>query len=412
MSASGATKIERTSSMGEVEMMVLADYKNVPIGFELLRKDVFLPFEGMFELPWTEDEGDFLSFGLWDVSVRKREPDQWDDEIRYINQMQKALGDLEEDTRFLRIQISCFERCWYNFSENINIILQGISQGRPEAEHVSCEPPWSNICMLLRRRMGVVSHPEIWDRYCEASTGYDPNRSPRQRLARAYIGILNWWSARGDLTCLRSEMPEYGELAEKIYSWLGEPTKLKRLYVERIKMRLTGQAYPQTAQSMSKYIGKEAEEMGKVIDRCVEAETGVKREDDPILSRIGMQDLCHHAFFRRTDIQIASVGANEWRALPETGEGRRHIEKNITNYYHALNSWLGHKPLSQAKDEWPEGAETTEKVYALLGGDSPTKRWLVASLWKTIKENHRNKGRGELDSHPEKFEPSWIKLET
>jgi len=229
MSASGATKIERTSSMGEVEMMVLADYKNVPIGFELLRKDVFLPFEGMFELPWTEDEGDFLSFGLWDVSVRKREPEQWDDEIRYINQMQRALGDLDEDTRFLRIQISCFERCWYNFPDNIDIILRGIGQGRPEAEHVSCEPPWSSICTLLRRRIGVVSHPEIWDRYCEASAGYDPNRSPRQRLARAYISILDWWSARGDLTCLKSELPEHGELAEKIYGWLGEPTKLKRL---------------------------------------------------------------------------------------------------------------------------------------------------------------------------------------
>lgn len=388
-------------------MTILADYRSVPIGFELLRKDVFGE-----ELPWTKDEGFSLKFGLWDVAVRKCEPEQWDDEIRYINEMQKALGDLDEATRLLRIQISCFERCWYGFPENIDIILQGISQGGPEAEHVSCEPPWSSICTLLRRRVGVMSHPGIWDRYCEAATKYDPNRSPRQRLARAYASILDWWSARGDLTCLKSEMPEHSALAERIYGWLGEPTKLKRLYVERIKLRLSGQAYPQTEQNMVKFLDEEAEEIGKVIDRCIEAETGVKREDNPLLRRIGMQNLCHHAFFRRTDIQIASVGANEWRALPQTGDGRQHIEKNITNYYHALNSWLSHKPLSEAKDEWLEGAETTEKVYALLGRDSPTKRWLAACLWKTIRENHRNKGRGQLDSHPEKFEPSWIGLQT
>ena len=344
--------------------------------------------------------------------MRKREPEQWDDEIRYINKMQEALGDLDENTRFLRIQISCFERCWYDFPENIDIILRGIAQGRPETEHVSCEPPWCSICSLLRRRTGVLSRPEIWDRYCEAATRYNPNRSPRQRLARAYITILDWWSARGDLTCLKSEMPEHGKLAEKIYGWLEEPTKLKRLYVERIKLRLSGQAYPQTEQSMEKFFCKESEEVGKAIDRCIEAETGVKREDDPILRRIGMQNLCHHAFFRRTDIQIASVGVNEWRALPQTGEGRQHIEKSITNYHHALNSWLAHRPLSEAKDEWLEGAETTEKVYALLGRDNPTKRWLVACLWKTVKENYKNHGRGELDRHPKKFEPSWIKLET
>jgi len=62
-------------------------------------------------------------------------------------------------------------------------------------------------------------------------------------------------------------------LGVTIYGWLGKPIKLKHLAWSGMKLRLSGQAYPQTEQSMTKFFCKEAEEVGKAIDRCIEAET-------------------------------------------------------------------------------------------------------------------------------------------
>jgi len=87
---------------------------------------------------------------------------------------------------------------------------------------------------------------------------------------------------------------------------------------------------------------------------------------------------CHFKFIRRVDILVSSIGCLRWRGnLPmkdATITGRRQL---TSDYLGALESYwnvTGSANGGLAQD-----------LHALLGEPTDFKRWLVASLWKGIK---------------------------
>ena len=273
-------------------------------------------------------------------------------------------------------------------------ILDGIGKGRPNLDnHVSCEPPWGHsIIPVLHYRRG---HPVYRSRYQTSATNYDALGAPRPKLARAYIAILTWWTFGGDLDCLKRELRNHADLAETVYRRLGPPTGLKVLYVGKVRAAIGWQAFPGWRYS------EHAEDLIKVYDAAIRQELGDK--EDVIGRMIGTQDLCHHAFFRHIDHQLANIGAGKIILLPGAGEERKRIHGAVTNYVHVLGSWLVRRTVEEAVEIWPSCADIAPRVYDVLGEATPCKRWLVACLWKNLQDTDAHLGRGALDEDPERF---------
>jgi hypothetical protein len=89
---------------------------------------------------------------------------------------------------------------------------------------------------------------------------------------------------------------------------------------------------------------------------------------------------CHFKFVRRIDILVASIGCLRWRGNlpPKDGvvSGRRAITRS---YLDALECyWRGARVDAGDQD-------LADSLASLLGSATDTKRWLVACLWKSIK---------------------------
>lgn len=70
------------------QMIELVDYKRVPIGFEVVIVD-----------------GKEETVPLWGGGMFMGKEENWDDEVRFINELQKRLRKLDKNARMLRLQI-------------------------------------------------------------------------------------------------------------------------------------------------------------------------------------------------------------------------------------------------------------------------------------------------------------------
>ena len=371
---------------------ILAPYEKTCPGFELLVGKTLEGQQGFDCFPVNENG--YQRICLWSIWQRGSDPAEVDIEKQRINEMQRALGELSDDDRYIRIQIACFQRCWWEFPANVDLILDGIGTGQVNLDgRVSCEPPWAGMIAVVRHRRG---HPApCARRYQTAATDYAP-LAPRRNRARAYMRILTWWTYGGEMDCLKLELPDHAELAETVYRRLGPTDKLKMLYVQKLRAALGWQAFPQTG-----FDDRACVALVAVWDAAIREELG--RKPDHVRALIGPQDLCHHGFFRRLDHQIANIGAGKAVKLPGTGEERKRIHGTVTTYVHALGSWLAGRTPEEVASIWPASKETARRAYERLGGVSPRKRWLVASLWKRLQDNQADHGRGALDEQPERF---------
>ena len=231
--------------------------------------------------------------------------------------------------------------------------------------------------------------------------GIDPSEDNRQKLIRTYAKVLRWWSTEGSLDHLKAELPADADLAERVYRWLGEPNKLKWLYVQRLCSGLNFWALPGLPRPGRWERRLEFEKLfdEKILDEL----SGQGDKLGRLIERNNDNGSCHHAFFRHIDHIIAHIGKGEPVKLPDTGKERKRIHTLVTNYVHALGSWLVGRTIHQDVSIWPPSKDTTEMVCRVLGEATPRKRWLVACLWKKLQENQAHHGCGALDEEPERF---------
>jgi hypothetical protein len=385
--------VRKRASFPQEDLPILAPYGKTRPGYELGR------IEAIAKGPMPADAGDFREVGdgyyevcLWNIWHKGEDPATKDEQKQKLNEMQRALGPLDDDTRLVRLQIACFERCNDTFPLNVDLILDGIAKGRPNLDgSVSCEPPLAcSIIPILRHRRGENPRPADGLR-----AAFELHREEREKLFRAYATILDWWTFGGDLGHLKAELPEHADLAETIYRRLGPPTKLKALYVQKVRASVACEAFPRGAGPDG------ARHLMETCDAAIQAELAGK--PDLIGKMIGAVDTCHHALFRRIDRQLANIGAGQVVPLPGAGGERKRIYREITNYVHALGSWLVGRTPAEAAEIWPDSEQTVTRVYAVLGDPVPKKRWLAACLWKQLQDNQAHHGRGPLNDQPERF---------
>lgn len=389
------------------DVPILAPYELTTPGEELItaaaigEKDLIVLLNGV----------NYAKICMWDIwydwrNPSKPNPAASDREKQLINEMQKSLGRVDDGARYLRIQIACVRRCFWTFPRNIDVIIEGITRGEPNIdEAISCEPPWSEILRLLRYRAGHPACSGVSDfflsRFLSYTNGYD-RRTPRQGLCRMYLMILTWWTAFGDLDCLKAELPDAAHLAEATYRYLGVPTKKKCLYVHRLCFTLMGMGFPRIDHPVRSGVH---DDIVKVLDANIRNELIEEKDDIGALIR-HMETLngpCHHAFARHMEHILAAIGAGKRVCLSGAGEERKFTFAVVANYVNALGSWLAARSPKDGILNWPDSESVLMGVYETLGSSDPKKRWLVACLWKQLQENMTHPGRGLLDTYPEKF---------
>lgn len=372
------------ASIEPADSALLAPYSETRPGFELLT-GTSEHFPSV-----AENRYQVCHWDIWATD----DPTERDAVRQRLNAMQMALGSLDDEARFVRLQIACLQRCWWEFPTNVDVVLRGIGSGTVNLDgRVSCEPPWSELCTRLRL---LRNHPAgDAGRYQTAEQEYGL-LTDRRAQARHYMTILDWWTFGGDLELVQQALPEGAAAADRIYRWLGPPTPLKALYVQKVRVSLGWHAFPSKSSAIP----------SKSITETLMTAIGSALPEDgsDVGSMIERRDLCHHAFFRHVDGQLAAIGAGARVAMPGAGEERRRIHEAVTNYVHGLCSWLAGRPIEDAAAVWPPSDSTVRLIYTALGEPTPVKRWLAACLWKHLQDNQAQHGRGALDSEPERFE--------
>lgn len=169
---------------------------------------------------------------------------------------------------------------------------------------------------------------------------------------------------------------------KRVSDMLGERTRLKELYVERlslcIRFHLDHCPPPGTAQHLSH---------GAAV-AAVETRVRELDPDGKILVHAfgfegdGTLNICHHKVFRRYDIIISSIGAGGWRAaMPRYAAGGSDLADVVERYVGPIEQWLAGAPASAGSLTDP----LATAIASRLGEPDPAKAFLASLLCSLLR---------------------------
>jgi len=339
-----------------------------------------------------EDGNVYTKHSSWGFAHLKES--EWNDEIHFINSLQKRLGHLDDSSRRIRAQISSLQGCDSGVPVTIDEILNAIGTGELP------QPAFHSGCWLsMGKRTTQPGHKECM-----------------QIIEQVLLTYLNG----GKQEILIESYPAAEGFINRTFSWLGpveELTDLQRLMLDRLLLPfeyLSGRTDDyQNVNARCYKEGGPGEALDDRISRTADLpkiHANYKREfhenlnaiDDPEkldIYRIccamthglhGLSD-CHHSTFRWIESWIHGIGRFSLQIPGRTaGTESKRLGRLLFSYALGLDRWLqeipmqwllldlGHVDLDfDPKDE-------IQRVYAYLGGKTPLKEWLVACLWYTL----------------------------
>lgn len=288
-----------------------------------------------------------------------------DQEVQEINRMELKLGSLSPALRDMRAMVDfcCIWR--YDYPERVH-----------------------HICRSIGGSGDTLSR-------CHYQVGTDK----RDELAAYARAMKKWLGRKGDQKTMQPgchDLPV--EIEGRVFALLGEREEIKELLVERTMIGLaarhidcsffgsdaTGKpvaVFPVHAMSLE---GDWHSRM-KVLEREIQKILG-PRSYDFLCEVGGAEPPCHFKFIRRLEILLGSIGCLSWRGcLPPKDarvSGRRQVTEKYLAVLHAY--WSGANNASAGSDEHADQC-LKEKLFDVLGQPELFRRWLVASLWKNIK---------------------------
>jgi len=291
--------------------------------------------------------------------------DSSDQEIKEINEMEFHLGSLPYEVLDLRAMVDfcCIWR--YDYPKRIH-----------------------TICNAIGGSGSTVSR-------CHYQVGTDK----RDELI-SYACALKKWLGKGKdekEVSLNNRKMEVG-IERKVFNMLGKREELKELLVERTLLGLVSRnidcsffgsdkemkpvnIYPCHALNLP----EDSRSRMRMLESEIKKRLGGKTYD--FLCEVGgAEPPCHFKFIRRLEILIGSIGCLKWRGyLPPKDSkvsGRRYLTKKYLAVLHFYwtNGALG--------NEWDGDVccqALRKDLFNALGESTLFKRWLVASLWRNIK---------------------------
>jgi len=392
----------------------LAPYDKVPPGCEMIHTadDPSIRLESIDKtiLPGYAQVIQFLDddchvcemWSNWNINIEQK-LGEWDDsDIHFINKIQTGLGPLNDDVRQVRAHIGNFVPCDNGVPVSIDDLLQAIARGKYS------ETPFHNGCC----------HAGSW--WISKTT--QPLQVESMVAIEATLrGYLDGKSSSDLEKCY----PDAGGFIHRAFEWLGPLDEFSDLQKLLIKRALCPFEFLTKRNDDHSTVHEDCygdDGSGKKIDEKIAELAGlpkiyghhekeyyeiIKTIDDPDKKELykimggfghglhGLSD-CHHSTFRWLEHWVHSIGTLKW-GIPSRKKlvERERLGQLLFGYVIALDNWLkgrsmhfllldlGHIDLGfDPKNE-------ILRVYAYLGvNDDPVKKWLAASLWWTILNNH------------------------
>lgn len=281
-----------------------------------------------------------------------------DPDLTAINRLEEALGPLshEDQERRIAADFCCIWR--YDYPERVHEICSIIGGS-------------SHTALRLHYQVSPARRQELID-YAEALKGWVHDMQPQDVAGYAQGGKCT---------------------IDKAYGFLGEKTPLKALLAERTYYGLSRRSLncsfwginekePRTclAPFAPQQLPTGWHERMAYLENEIHRQMGNKARD--FLCDVGgsAEPACHFKFVRRIDILVSSIGCLKWRGnLPSKDGSVSGRRAKTASYLAALEQYWRGTPADY------EDQDLADRLAALLGSPTDCKCWLVACLWKSIK---------------------------
>lgn len=301
-----------------------------------------------------EDEYSIPGYGTVKKTLRRwwvncaKEPD---DEILAIDKLEDCISPLDESTIHIRQLIGCLECCHHKLERHVDIIIEAVRTG-------------STVKAKGKRFSNTLSS--------------------REQDYRALLQILSSWPSDSTLKC------EYylGQSSgRELLDLLGNPTPLKiwqvQMVIEKIGRFLDLEKRWSTAYENVvdiEHFGKDAEFRDITKNIIIYDQLGDQPAEISLASTIDMLTGCNWNFPQNISTILAAIGG-ELHAQHPLALHARNIKLNpVCNNMHGICQML--TAFAECRQTTP-GADFD--FHHILGPQTTVKRWLAASLEKTIK---------------------------
>lgn len=349
----------------------------------------------------------------------------WDEETKYLNNMQRKLGNLDDSIRQIRAHIASLVPCDSGFPVTVDELLNAIGKGRLD------EPSFHNGC------------------WCSGMWWQQKTTQPFQNdCMKAIHSILQNYLAGEIREKLLKEFPNASSFINQTFDWLGPVSKLKdyqKLMMERMLLTIdffitnnyieSQFSDTSTLHEQELRIKELFEEGGQGV-RCdseISKKAGLpkihprwKQEYQETLGQIeniekrelyqtccaiasGVYTLsnCHHNTFRYIESWIHGIGTGQL-SIPtrKSGSEEERLGHLLFGYVLGLDKWLVGMPMPFLLldlghiDLGFDPKNEILRVYAYLGEKrTPVKEWLSACLWHNLTYNPIAGNPGGLVRH-------------
>ena len=340
------------------------------------------------------------------------EEKNWDEEIKYINDMQSKLGPLDDNARQIRAHIASLVPCDSGFPVTVDELLNAIGKGKLD------EPSFRNGC------------------WCSGMWWRQKTTQPLHMESMKIINtILNGYLAGRPKEDFIKEFPHAAGFINRTYDWLGpasELTEVQKLMMER--MLLTIEYFSKTSDTVpysqfddisklqegERFVKELFGEDGQGANLDVEIsekadlpqihprwtsefQENLEKLEEPrkrdlyktcghIASGVHTLSDCHHSTFRYIESWIHGIGTSRLN-IPTRKDGteRERLGRLLFGYVLGLDKWLLGLPMQFLLlnlghiDLGFDPKNEILRVYAYLGEErTPVKEWLTACLWHNL----------------------------
>lgn len=337
----------------------------------------------------------------------------WDEEIKYLNGLQRKLGDLDDSTRQIRAHIASLVPCDSGFPVTVDELLNAIGKGRLD------EPSFRNGC------------------WCSGMWWEQKTTQPLQMESmRTIHAVLTSYLTGKTQKDSVGDFPYAEGFINRTYEWLGpvpELTEVQKLMMDRVL--LTVDYFMKTSDTTPRSIFDDVSEIQKLENAAKElfyeeggrgASLDIKISRKANLPRIyplwnqksqenleslgnpqrkelyrtccaiasGVYTLsdCHHNTFRYVEGWIHGIGTGQL-SIPtrKSGTEKKRLGRLLFGYVLGLDRWLAGVPMPFMLLDLGHidlGFDTKNeilRVYAYLGKErTALKEWLAACLWHNL----------------------------
>jgi hypothetical protein len=340
------------------------------------------------------------------------EEKDWDEEIKYINNMQSKLGELDDSTRRIRSHIASLAPCDSGFPVTVDELLNAIGRGKLD------EPSFRNGCwcsgMWWKQKTTQPVHIGSMRIIHTVLTGYLAGKT-REDCIEEFphaAGFINrtyeWLGPAAELTEVQKLMMErmlltieyFSKTSDTVpYSQFDDISKLQEgerlvkelfeeggqganLDIEISKKAALPRVYPKWKPEYQENLESLEDTRKKdLYQTCCSIASGVHTLSD-----------CHHSTFRYIESWIHGIGTGKL-GIPsrKVGTERERLGRSLFGYVLGLDKWLLGLPMQFVLldlghiDLGFEPQNEILRVYAYLGEErTPVKEWLAACLWHNL----------------------------